>query len=1644
MIATDSQAGAARLDSSASDARNSRRGTADSISANRGGLKLEMLESRQMMAGDVELLFTDPTDSVGDISAFSDEAGQTSGDSSSTIRGIGNLTAEGEPGLDLVALAEHLSSTGFEFYGAHWCPACTAQKQLFEDGGDDLPFTEVTLPNETRSQDPQFASLNITEYPTWILPDNSRLVGVQSIETLIQASNFQNPTDERPTFETIGSQTVAIGSPLHIPVDGYDAEGGPLTVTVSVADPSLLEATVLTGNRSLRLDIDGYQDMVFELFEQRAPVAAGRVATLADSGFYDGIIFHRVVDDFVIQGGDPTGTGTSGSDLGQFDDDFHEDLQHNRTGVLSFAKSSDDTNNSQFFVTEVPTRFLDFNHSIFGQLVEGEDAREAISETHVGTNDLPTNTVRINNATVFNDTENSVVMLKALGGTGTTNVTFTITDSDGNEFQEIVPVTVTADLNSQGVQENSQPFLGSITDPVVANGRTATLQLESVDVEGDAVQYFVSGSNANATATVDASTGLVTVTGDENFTGTADFTVGVRAASGAGSASDLQAVTFTFDQTAIATPTSIDLRASSDSGSSSSDNITNVGSLTFDITGVTSGATVQIIDTSDNTVMGVGTATGSTIAITTNNLSAIGEGSYTLAVRQVISGSTGSVSPSITVQYDTTSPTFNTTSVNTNANVNTAYTTDLVSAEEGSGVAYSLSNFPSDATIVAGTGVINWTPTESQLGSNDFTVALTDAAGNVRTETFAVDVAAPPIAGVRLELTDTNGNVIDSVDVGQEFRLNLYGVDSRERLERRGVFAAFADVLFDGSLVRAVPGSSIEFADDFGTVQRGTISSGLIDELGAASSRTTPTNEIESLIATVRMEALAAGTVNFVSEAADDTGSEVLVFASNDQVPASAVNYQSTTLAIGQTFTAVADTFSVAEDSSATVLDVLANDTIVSGSGSLSVVSVSQPTQGGTVSLSGGEVLFTPTTDFVGTAEFTYRVSGPGGVQETVPVTVTVTGVNDPPVGVADTFIVDSDSSANPLDVLANEASTADPGETLTVSAVSATTAGAIVLIASDGQSLNYSPPASFVGTDTFTYTLSDGTSTDTVSVTVTVNPADDPPTAVADAFPASGDAAINEDSAQASYDVLANDSRDADNQAFSIETLGTPSAGGLVSIGNNGGTLLYQPAANFNGTETVTYTIRDTGGGLATATATFTVTAVNDPPPISEGAITLLRDSGQSTVLSISDLPTNPDTGEVIRFVNLTTPTTSGGANSGIASIASDGQSILFTPPGNDFTGDITFDFEVEDASQVRSGPATMTVTIAEYNRRAIDIQFRSSASELFRTSPGAFSITGTNILNETITMPLSDSSIVVSDSGIRVPDLLPGSYSINIPAIPFLHNGEQAQSIPIESLVEDGDETVEVNLGRLKAEYMSVSDWFGSKPRLSILAAVTAGGETLFARPSDSTGDLSDISVTLNDTGSVVTVNATRQSTDSAGATSQENVSGSANINDNTVVDNRGSSGDLRLVLVNLESAGGVALSTSGASTAAGEPLSSALGSSALGSPVAAAVSQNDVFVPGVNPDASTSTQSSGSSRSLGSRLVTGEPEPTAAGESKTVDSTGSSDLTGPVDAAMTEVADELTRISSAEDAVASSNDQSVQTFTESVDRVLTDPLA
>lgn len=139
--------------------------------------------------------------------------------------------------------------------------------------------------------------------------------------------------------------------------------------------------------------------MKVKLYDDKAPKTAGNFRKLVEQGFYDGTIFHRVIKGFMIQGGDPTGTGTGGPGY-TIDDEFGPGLKHDRKGILSMANAGPNTGGSQFFITLAPTPHLDGRHAIFGELVEGVDVLDAIGSTPTDAGDRPKEEVKITKARV--------------------------------------------------------------------------------------------------------------------------------------------------------------------------------------------------------------------------------------------------------------------------------------------------------------------------------------------------------------------------------------------------------------------------------------------------------------------------------------------------------------------------------------------------------------------------------------------------------------------------------------------------------------------------------------------------------------------------------------------------------------------------------------------------------------------------------------------------------------------------------------------------------------------------------------------------------------------------------------------------------------------------------------------------------------------------------------------------------------------------------------------------------------------------------------------------------------------------------------------------------------------------------------------
>ncbi|HEV2529069.1 MAG TPA: Ig-like domain-containing protein, partial [Thermomicrobiales bacterium] len=393
------------------------------------------------------------------------------------------------------------------------------------------------------------------------------------------------------------------------------------------------------------------------------------------------------------------------------------------------------------------------------------------------------------------------------------------------------------------------------------------------------------------------------------------------------------------------------------------------------------------------------------------------------------------------------------------------------------------------------------------------------------------------------------------------------------------------------------------------------------------------------------------------------------------------------TSAENRTPTAVADTFAATEDTTLTVstraTGVLRNDTDpdTGQTATLTATLVTGPTNGTVTLNSDGTFSYVPRANFNGTDTFTYAAVDTEGARAEATVTITVAAVNDPPVGVADTYTTPEDTPlvvAAP-GVLAND--TDIDGDTLTVTGITTQPANGTLVRQANG-SFTYTPNVNFNGQDFFEYTISDGKGgAGSARANIQVTPVNDAPIANPDRYGTSEDTPLT----ISAPGVLANDT-DIDSTSLTISAFTQPANGTVVLSGTAGG-FTYTPRANFNGTDTFTYTVSD-GGLTATGTVTIDVAAVNDPPVANDDAYsttqnTPLRVAAPGVSGNDTDAEGNPITVAV-----LTAPP----ATAGMLTLSADG-SFVFTPVRT-FSGQTSFTYRASDGNG-GVDDATVTITV-------------------------------------------------------------------------------------------------------------------------------------------------------------------------------------------------------------------------------------------------------------------------------------------------------------------------------------------------------------
>jgi hypothetical protein len=471
-------------------------------------------------------------------------------------------------------------------------------------------------------------------------------------------------------------------------------------------------------------------------------------------------------------------------------------------------------------------------------------------------------------------------------------------------------------------------------------------------------------------------------------------------------------------------------------------------------------------------------------------------------------------------------------------------------------------------------------------------------------------------------------------------------------------------------------------------------------------------------------------------------------------------------------------------------------------------------------------------------------------------VTVQVFPVNDPPTANDDDFNVATDSTNNFLNVLGNDDEAPDANETLRVSDVGSPSHGTVT-IAPNGTHLLYTPDADYAGTDTFTYTIIDGTGADALEsqATITID-VQDLPTPTAD----NDSVTVQEDSTATVIDVLANDTPETTDAELTIESVSTPPSGGQVTIVEAGKKVSYTPAADFQGTDTFTYSVREADGGLATATVTVTVNNENDPPTAEDDEYTVLIDDGTQTLEVLDNDSLLPDPDGTLEITGVTQ-----GSEGGTVSITTGGGSVQYTPEAG-FTGTETFTYTLDDGSG-ETATATVTINVLEYVPRSV-----TGDASLYSSGIGGLNLT-------LIGLDQFDTSVELSaqtraDGSYDFADLAPGTYEISRDSSAFLLDGAVMQ-FTVQSDVDDSDSTDNTfeSPGR-KAKFLTIADLLVTAPQQSPLSpehsvtiavepgvgdhwyTIHAGWEEYLSGGFELSDDLSELTVTgVDDTGAEFT---------------------------------------------------------------------------------------------------------------------------------------------------------------------------------------------
>ena len=1231
----------------------------------------------------------------------------SSGGQDTSANDGGQITDNDHPDIDKDEIGDRASAMSVSSSGGHHSQAAVKATAVDKPSSAGV----VTTPTADLPTDGSL-KLRRAEDPAPLAdPQVSTVTTVQAAPQTFSAAMTSPDPAPTPVETSVTTFVSAVLSPLLAP----DPE--------APADPPLLLGMLAwargEGQRRYSADtLAGGQQFVAALVANTAPVAVKDSAKTKED---TAVTINVLANDKDVNGDALSTAVATGPANGT--------LTHNADGSFTYAPNANYNGTDTFTYTANDGTTTSAPATVTVKVTAVNDAPIANADTATTTEDTPvTINVLANDTDIENNPLKAVLDTKPAHGTLVRNTDGTFTYTPKANYTGTDTFTYHA---TDGTRSNTATVTITITavndPPTAANDSVKTKEDTAVtikvlandkDVDGDALSTAVATGPANGTLTHNAD-GSFTYAPNANYNGTDTFTYTAN------------------DGTTTSAPATVTVKvtavndapiANADTATTTEDTPVTINVLAND-TDVENNPLKAVLDTKPAHGTLVRNTDGTFTYTPKANYTGTDTFTYhaTDGTRSNTATVTITIKPAVPVNHPPVAGNDNATT-----NEDTAVQINVLANDsdpDGDALTTSVITGPTHGAVVHNAdGSFTYTPTTNYNGSDSFTYQVSDAT---TTSTATVTIAINPIndaptAGdiffnnvpipggsslvstVRGDINDVDGDALTAAVVDQPLRGTV-------TMTPDGNFTYIAPTdytgsdtftyhVYDGttySNTATVTINNIVAANHAPVATNDTINMPEDSSISANLANSSSDPDGDPLTG-ILVSTTTHGTLTFFSNRtftyqpdANFNGTDSFTYKVNDGTADS--NVATVTIkvdAVNDAPVAGNDTATTNEDT-AVQIDVLANDTDADGD-PLTTSVITGPSHGAVVHNADGSFTYTPTADYNGDDSFTYGVNDGTTTSNGATVNITVKPVND--TVVAPDFTINNVPEDSALSSVVSLSTTDVDGEPLTASVVDQPLHGTVQFVSA--VNYIYRPASDYNGIDTFTYRLFDGVSySNTATVTINVTPVNDVPVAVNDNYTTAEDTALTVDGPG----VRANDT-DIDGAIVATTVVDGVDNGTLTL--NNDGSFNYTPNANFNGTDSFTYTDTDDQGGVSTpATVTITVAPVNDIPVTVNDSYT----TGEDTTLTVDAPGVRANDADIDGAIVATTVVDS--VDNGTLTLNNDG-SFNYTPNAN-FNGTDSFTYTVTDDQAGVSTAATVTLTVTAANDVPVAVNDSATTNE-------------------------------------------------------------------------------------------------------------------------------------------------------------------------------------------------------------------------------------------------------------------------------------------------------------------------------------------